>query len=802
MEALNLLRNALETADPGGVRLAKPERSYDIEYAVWRFLNAWNQAPQFGPDHAVLLRQIIRWYGGDLYVPVFPFQGDESLRKAGVKYSAAGYLSASPFNPEWLNERAAETPFVVDEIPELRRPSEEIRAESYLQSLGYETWQSQAQKEAAWMALTAPPGSTSLIALPTGSGKSLCFQSLSRFGSGLTVVVVPTVALAIDQWRSAKEVLQAIPDLNPLYYASEDPQLPRESIIESVRNHGTRLVFTSPEACVTGGLRNVLDAAARAGHLENLVIDEAHIIESWGIHFRVDFQFLSMTREKWLAASGGSLRTFLLSATFTQQSRTVLRGLFGKGATWLEFVSQSLRPEMNYYATKFSSDTERDKAARECVWHLPRPAIVYTTEVAEAKEFARALQDEEGFARIACFHGETSSRDRSTLLKKWRNDEIDVMVATSAFGMGVDKQDVRAVVHACYPESMHRYYQEVGRGGRDGASSVCMLIPTERDRGVAGRLTPTLLGEPLMQQRWEALWGTRRRTEEGEYVWELNVNSRRIGLIGTRTWGENVRWNKRLLLQLRRAGKLELRDIAYKQTEDGGPPDEWIKVRLNFQPDAPDVARSILKERNEESAAAKVGLNQMEEYVEGKTPICKVLQRLYGPMLERVCGGCKYCRERGRALEYPMLGVDIDHTVLERVTVVFNFPHPQRRQNGFINYVQQAVGMNVRRFAGHESDYDKLLDTFRKAFRMNTPSLYRFDAIGREPEFNVLPHETVAVIHVDKLHPTALNFKRAGEVVHLVCEGINYTDANGRHIFESASNSRAFFEPDSWLLEV
>src|SRR5436190_19682279 len=184
MDAVDRLRNAIERNDPGGQLFPKPNRFHEIDYAVWRFLHAWHSRPEFGPDQATLLRQALRWYGGDFYVNSLPFEGHESLRKAGIRYSPMGYLAATPFRPEWLKEQASETYPAIDEKPEQRCLSEGVLAESYLRSLTYKAWQCQAQKEGAWTALTAPPSSTTLIALPTGAGKSLCSQILSRFGSG------------------------------------------------------------------------------------------------------------------------------------------------------------------------------------------------------------------------------------------------------------------------------------------------------------------------------------------------------------------------------------------------------------------------------------------------------------------------------------------------------------------------------------------------------------------------------------------------------------------------------------------
>ena len=147
--------------------------------------------------------------------------------------------------------------------------------------------------------VAAPPGTTTLLVLPTGTGKSLCFQLLSLFGTGLTVVVVPTVAWRLTSGEALRRSAQDSGTQPALLRRPGPGPRPRG------RGRGcpprqTRLVFTSPEACVSGRLRRVLEEAAASHWLENLVIDEAHLVETWGLFFRVDFQFLATLQRRWL----------------------------------------------------------------------------------------------------------------------------------------------------------------------------------------------------------------------------------------------------------------------------------------------------------------------------------------------------------------------------------------------------------------------------------------------------------------------------------------------------------------------
>ena len=189
----------------------------------------------------------------------------------------------------------------------------------------------------------------------------------------------------------------------------------------------------------------------------------------------------------------------------------------------MEFISHRLRPEITYYVKEFTDPIERDRAVSECAWRLPRPAIFYTTEVDDAKALAERLRSQ-GFARIGCFHGETSQIERRRLIEAWRGDLIDIMVATSAFGLGVDKADVRAVVHACLPEDLHRYYQEVGRGGRDGCCALALLIHTPYDEAIARQLSATqVIGVELGLQRWKAMVQDAQQRPDGRLLVSLDA---------------------------------------------------------------------------------------------------------------------------------------------------------------------------------------------------------------------------------------------------------------------------------------
>jgi ATP-dependent DNA helicase RecQ len=716
------------------------------------------------------------------------------LQKAGLTLRHDGFLEAVPYSHDQLQG--------CDSTPVLRSLSEDRPAEAYLKSLGYNSWKSAAQKEAAWATLNASPGRTLLVVLPTGSGKSLCFQLLPRFTSGLTVVVVPTVALAIDQCTNAIQVFKKIPEVNPRFFsADDDPQL----TAKMVKERRTSLIFTSPEACVSGRLRPILDKLAADGCLANLVVDEAHLVETWGAHFRVEFQVLASVRRKWLTASGNKMRTFLFSATMTPECRALLNEMFSDGEPAEQFVCQRLRPEIRYYICNFEDTSTRDQVALETIWHLPRPAILYTTERGEAERFS-ALMLNEGFQRIGCFHGDTSGADRRDLLHRWKTNDIDLMIATSAFGVGVDKPDIRAIVHACFPENLDRYYQEAGRGGRDGWSSVSILLPTTRARKIAKGITVRLMRPEMIQKRWQAMFNKNEHIAEHDYA--LPMSSRRTDLVGTRTYSENVRWNKRLLLQLFRADLLELLDIQQrKPSEDDDEREEWAIARIKFPPSTPALADKIADQRKDEVLHFQQGLELFDAFLDKKRCAARQFADLYRiPDTQRACSGCPRCREKGHA---PAQGSPLETPTVQPPAVrptthmVENFPSPlgHSERPEFTNAIFRAVTQKgLRHFICPEKDYDTVFACFSDAFSESDRTQYRLDVLDDTWAPGLGASYPLVFLHLRDINQRAFAAGRCFRSDHLFCGILNQHDLNGRHVSVNEGAQR-WNDAESWLSE-
>jgi ATP-dependent DNA helicase RecQ len=549
-----------ETADPFLVRV----------HSALRGLRQSDQAT--GPsDLAGLLRQgvlrshLARGDVPELRVPRGGAWPDERAWRAfgcDVRSAGTSHFRVEPqsWSPIWLDAEAFQViDATMSEKP--RRQARLVPADPRLTELaGYDRYTSPGQREAVRAAFLMPGGATSIVSLPTGEGKTLVFQLPALAWAaqgGLTLVVVPTVALAREQ-EERYRVLAARQggDLatRPLAYHAGLSEEAKRVVRDAVRSGSLPILFTSPEAAL-GALRRPLIEAARAGRLRYFVLDEAHIVSHWGQTFRPEFQSLAGLRTALLGAcpTGLPFRTLLLTATLTSESYHTLRLLFGGEDCHL--VSEvSLRPEPGFLLYLATTEEERCSRVLEAMRYLPRPIILYTTLRDHALAWYYRLS-EAGFRRLRLVRGgDLADSEGEQLLRAWRERAVDIIVATSAFGLGVDQGDVRSIVHACLPETIDRYYQEVGRGGRDGNASLALLITTRGDFKTARALAEeTIISVDRGFERWMDMWVRRQNDENGASVVSLDARPADIGVSSER----NASWNLRTLVLMAQAGLIE-----------------------------------------------------------------------------------------------------------------------------------------------------------------------------------------------------------------------------------------------------
>ncbi len=308
-------------------------------------------------------------------------------------------------------------------------------------------------------------GRDSLLVLPTGGGKSLCFQAPALAGDGLAIVVSPLISLMKDQVDTlvGNGVAAAC-------YNSAMPAEQKSEVARGVREGRYRLLYVAPERLVGDGGDGFLNLLS-SRPLGFIAIDEAHCISQWGHDFRPEYRQLARLRERWPAIS---LHAYTATAT-ARVRRDIVAQLGLRDPA--ELVGSFDRPNLIYRVLARSSLKAQILEVLER--HRGQAGIIYCSSRKEVDALAQWLQDTGWRARP--YHAGMADDERHANQDAFLNEEIDLVVATVAFGMGIDRSDVRFVIHAGAPQSLEHYQQESGRAGRDGLEAECVLIASGAD---------------------------------------------------------------------------------------------------------------------------------------------------------------------------------------------------------------------------------------------------------------------------------------------------------------------------------
>lgn len=305
-------------------------------------------------------------------------------------------------------------------------------------------------------------GKDALVLMPTGGGKSLCFQLPALYFDGLTIIISPLISLMKDQVDALVANGIASAFINSSLDSDEI-----EQIMFQARNRELKMLYLAPERLASDQFKNFIQTL----NVSLIAIDEAHCISEWGHDFRPEYRNLRFFREYF-----PNVPLVALTATATKRVRMDIIEQLGIREKKI-FLASFNRPNLTYFV--YPKNDSFGQLLTLLQKYKNQPAIIYCFSRKNTETLAERLSDE-GF-RALPYHAGIDAERRKSTQEKFIRDEVSIIVATIAFGMGIDKPDVRLVVHYHLPKSIEGYYQETGRAGRDGLPSECVLLYSHGD---------------------------------------------------------------------------------------------------------------------------------------------------------------------------------------------------------------------------------------------------------------------------------------------------------------------------------
>ncbi|QJW85437.1 RecQ family ATP-dependent DNA helicase [Ramlibacter terrae] len=353
-------------------------------------------------------------------------------------------------------------------------------------------------------------GQPTLAVMPTGAGKSLCYQLPALLIEGRTVVVSPLIALMKDQCESMRELGVKCVQVNSGVDGEE-----ARAAEEAVADGSARIIMTTPERLAEPAFRELL----LAHPIGLLAVDEAHCISQWGHDFRPAFLEVGQLRKRL-----GQPVVLALTATATDEIADDICKQLGIPATGVVNTS-SYRPNLDLRVVPVEKEADKLAQVLKLVRATRGSGIVYTATVKAAEAVHEALQAAD--ESVGLYHGKLPSAERHAAQEAFMSGERRVMVATNAFGLGIDKADIRFVLHYQLPATLEAYYQEAGRAGRDGELARCTLLFLRGDKAIqqffmAGRY-------PGEEDATAVVQALQQDPPEGADAWTLPLVQARVG---------------------------------------------------------------------------------------------------------------------------------------------------------------------------------------------------------------------------------------------------------------------------------
>ncbi|MCQ1950722.1 RecQ family ATP-dependent DNA helicase [Arthrobacter sp. zg-Y859] len=467
-------------------------------------------------------------------------------------------------------------------------------------------------REGQLEAMTAvAAGRDVLCVMPTGHGKSAVYQVPAFALPGVAVVISPLIALQGDQ---ADAINAAAGATRAYVLNSTQPQSAVDAAWAAAEDKDedrrAKFLFLAPEQLA----REEVFKRLKALDVSILVIDEAHCVSAWGHDFRPDYLQLGSLAEAL------DRPVVALTATAAPPVRTEIAEVLRLKDPFL--IAQGFdRPNLYLSVQMHVEADDKRQAVMESVLGLTHPGLVYVATRRETEEYAEDLA--KAGLRAAPYHSGRPAGERKEVHRQFLNDELDVVVATTAFGMGIDKPNVRYVVHAGIPDSIDSYYQEIGRGGRDGQPAAAVLHYRPEDLGLRRFFASKRADDQSLRQLLAALRAERGTVTQAHLSQKLGVSSRRLS---------------GLLNLLNAAGAVTASKKGYRARRMA--PDEAVAAAVDYA------------ERRESIDQSRVDMAR--QYAETSGCRRQFLLGYFGEDLPEPCGNCDNCEKAAAEADIPV----------------------------------------------------------------------------------------------------------------------------------------------------